>query len=325
MKRIMKTLIVIMLTIALIGSMGSSAQAKTIKVSGNTVEISTKYNGRSKSYATYATRDAADENPIVFYADKSDFPIRVTICATDYSRSEYEFKSYGIKYVKDVYVPFLGYNTYTYATIDIKPYPQPESKPQKKEDAKAEKVSTQDEIINEKVNQLLDELNLDFIYPEVTPYADHLRAFLDSKWDGDVIRADLNDPDSIYCGYMASCRVYNRNFIWNGINLLTGEHFVKEVNVDYIGYAEVVCPPLPNQQYSFAVSRINKTFEQWCFLDQVDSWTLPKDAGAIDQICLIGENSGDPEECQAIILTLDTEEQSHMYSLYPGGIIEKTY
>ena len=315
MKRIMKTLITTMLIIILTSSMGVPAQAKTYRISGRTVKISA--GGYSETFSVYSTKAEADANPIIFYADKYSFPVDVVISSCDGFKTEYRFDSYGIKNVKDQYSALFSSTYWVYATIDIQPYPQPNSSSKT-----TAETPTEDELIDEKVKQLFDELDLGFCYIEATPYYKELKAFLAGEWDGTKIPVDVDNP---YAGYAASREIRYRTYTWCGINLYTGKSEVKNINVDYIGYLETVPSGNTSQEFSFAVSRVNKTFEQWHLLDKVDTWTLPKDAGAIDQIYLIGENSGDPEECQAIIFTLDIEEQSHMYSLYPGGIIEKTY
>lgn len=184
-------------------------------------------------------------------------------------------------------------------------------------------VPTEDEIIDEKLKTLLKEIdNFDyFCYVENTPYSKELRAFLTGDWDGSVIQ-DKSAEDA-YAGYLAWRQVCRRNYQWHGTNHYSGETVKREVNVDYNGYLEIIRPNTDRQDFSFAVSRANKIFEQWRFLEKLDSWTLPDDAGVIDSIYLIGTNQADPEECQALVNTLDTEGQQHMYSLLPGGVVSK--
>lgn len=314
MKRITQQIFtVILLTAVLISSIPISAEAK-IKYTANTVTISTFY-GWSRTYPAYPTKAEADANPIVIEINESDFPVNVVICAGEGmgGNSKYRFKSYGIQ---NVYAAAIMSGVY--ATIDIEPYVYEPKQPSPEEIAAA----AQEKATNDKLDQLLKELDLSFHSDKATPYSKELKAYLTGEWDGSVRQDTVDEP---YAGYITHRQVQNRQYIWDGTDLYTGENTIKKVSIDYLGYLEIVPGPAHDQQFSFAVSRTNQVFEQWCLLDKIDSWELPAEAAAetITNICIVGKNSGDSNECQALVITLDVDEISHTYSLLPGGIVTK--
>lgn len=297
------------------------------KVTPKTVEIATKNYEYSRSYQTYDTKDKASANPIVFYADESEFPIKVAISAIEGTVEKYVFDSYGIKNVSDYCCVLFDQLYCAYAAIDIEPYPpatpdcaKKTSNPDKITEAnRTDKTGETDEVIDKKLDQLLEKLDLGFYDDKVTPYGKELRAFLVGEWDGNQIKAD---PEDNYAYHIASREVYSRTYKWKGTNLITGKTQTKKVNVDYIGDLEVIPGPAMSQKFSFAVDRANKTLEQWSLLEKVDSWTLPEEAGNIEQVYLIGKNNGDPDECQAFVCTFDANRQFRAYMLYPGGVVK---
>ena len=316
MKRAVKQIfIVTFLITVMITSMPMSAQAGTNKYTAYTVTVSTN-NGWSRTYPAYRTEAEANANPITIEIAKYDFPVDVVISATENTKETYQFKSYGIQNVKHIVYGVFGYRSYAYAAIDIEPYVYVPKQLSEKEI----KAAAQEKIANDKLDQLLSELDLGFYNDKATPYGKELKAFLYGEWDGSE-REDL--ADNPYAGYITSRRIQNRKYTWIGTKLYTGKTVTKAVNVDYIGYLEVIPGPTYAQQFSFAVSRTNKTFEQWCCLDKVDSWKLPEAAETITGIYIVGKNSGDPDECQAIISTLDAENVLHNYSLLPGSKVKK--
>lgn len=317
MKRIVKQIfIVTLLIIALITSMPMSAQAGASQYTAYTVTISTD-SGWSRTYPAYHTKAEADANPITIEITKYDFPVDVVISATEDTKKTYQFKSYGIQNVEHISIPVFSISGYyAYATIDIEPYVYVPEQPSEKEI----EAAAQEKIANDKLDQLLNELDLSFYDDKTTPYGKELKAFFAGEWDGSKREDTADNP---YAGYIASRHIQNRKYTWIGTKLYTDKTVTKAVNVDYIGYLEVIPGPTYAQQFSFAVSRTNKTFEQWCCLDKVDSWKLPEAAETITGIHIVGKNSGDPDECQAIISTLDAENVLHNYSLLPGGKVKK--
>lgn len=319
MKRIARKIFIIIAlftTTMAFGSASVSAHTRDVDYTASTVTITTQ-NDCPRTYHAYPTEEEADANPITIKVNnKHDLPIDVVICPREGVSKKYHFDSYGTQKVYDVSIALFGDVRYAYATVNIEPHTDVSENSSSKED----EITVQEKDVDDKLNQLLDELDLGFYDDKTTPYGEELKAFLVGEWDGEMREDTVDDQ---YAGYITSREVRNRKYIWNGTNICTGEDATKEVNLDYLGSLEVIPGPTKDQQFSFAVDRDNKTFEQWCLLDRIDSWKLPRKAGTVTDIYIIGQNSGEPHECQALVFTLGKNDASHIYSLLPSGIVKK--
>lgn len=306
----MKNLVSIFLVITILACTINVPVRAAQKITGQTVEISTR--NYSRSYSTFNTKTESNTNPITFYVNNSEFPVKVTISSDDKSSSKYTFDSYGVKYVHDHCIYFPGSAYQAYATINIEPHPSTNATAVKKE-------LSQDLVIDTKLDRLLKELDFGFYDDKTTPYGKELRAFLTEEWDGSWIPADIEDD---YAGYIADREVSLRTYRWSSTNLYTGETYTKEVNVDYVGSLEIVPNTSANQDYSLVVDRNRKIVDQWSLLDKIYEWSLSNCAGAIDKIYIVGKDNDDSNECQAIVYINDTDKKARVYTLYPGGIVE---
>lgn len=309
-----KKLVAMFLAIVMIMSvMVVPASAATVNAYVNGTAVVTVNGKRGVSYVSYDTRSYADGHIITIYADDQNFPVTVKMRYNDSITSNtYTLNSYGTHRLRGVLSGSIRVWR-TYLTIEIKPYPVSSTT----SSSARTKQPTEEEILNEKLDQLLNELELPFVRPEYTPYGKELKAFLTGEWDGSW-RCDENRDN--YAGYIASRRVFNRTYRWLGTSLYTGKTFEREVNVDYIGYLEVIPGVSSSQDFSLAASRSKGLIEEWSLLEKRNSWQLKLTGETIDKILPLGDNGN---ECRAMVFTTDANGQQQMYSLLSGNKVEK--
>lgn len=289
-----------------------------------------------KIHSGYDNRDDANENVVTLRVAESDFPVKVSVHGERRENStEYTLKGYDTFYIALddnwngrclvdglLFVSIIGWpailrdGPHVYATIKIAP-PEPETADQA--------ASSNKKIIDKKLKMLLDEVdNLGFYDAADTPYGKELRAFLAGEWDGSYRE---EDEDNAWISYRRVAReVRSRTYRYRETNYLTGEVTKKTVNVDYLGYKEVVPGNTPSQKYSLAVSYINGEIEKWSLLDKQDSWVLKDVASGkehIDLIIPLASVSSAATDSQVHVNTLDADGNQHMYALMPGGIVDK--
>lgn len=330
----MKKLIHVVVIAALMLSLMSCGTAETI--SNNTIQISNSDDTKSVSYETYESLTLAKSAPITYYADESDFPIKVIIFADKGEPDEYEFSSYGIQKPYDAYSG-LGGSGETWAYLIIKPYPETEESPETEKatslDADLETKADSEEPINAddptepaKVDAadsdypegLLEEPTSTSLHDPETIHGQELQRFLDGEWDG-AMRTDTVDFEGTTYKIDRDCNM--RTYFWHRYNPITGEESCVILSIDYDGPLETVGGALPQEDYSLVIDYENNIITQWRLLEKQDSWRLTlADGEIIDYVIAYAD-----EDTCGIVRTIDADEQGHVYKLKTDGLIQKDF
>lgn len=337
-----KKLVAMFLTLVMIMSVMVMPASAATTSTGSYVQVTVKARNYSSAFTAYDTERDADDHPITIQIKDNEFPVTAKIVGKNGNCDTFTFNTYGTKKVKvddqNATAHILAFlftfglstpsvlldGTARYATIKIvkptasKPNPPASANSTPAPTGNTGTTSTPKALTtDEKLEKLLDELELPFIRPKYTPYGKELRAFLTGEWDGRWRDDTVSDN---YAGYIASRKVYNRSYYWNATNLYNGKNESKSVNVDYIGYKEIVPAPASTQDFSFAVSYRDKEIEEWSFLEMRNSWKLNIPGESIDKIYPTG--TGDSSS-RGLVYTEDADGNQHMYSLEAGGKVAK--
>lgn len=292
-------------------------------------------------YQAYDNRDDANNNVVTLHVAKSEFPVKLSVYGEHQENSaEYtleEYKTYYIvlddndytgRFFVDglLFISFIGWpaifrdGPHVYATVKIAP-PDPKTADQ----ATSADANTNKKIIDKKLKMLLDEVdNLGFYDAADTPYGKELRAFLTGEWDGSY--REENENNAWLPTHRVAREVRSRTYRFRDTDCLTYKVTEKTINVDYIGYKEVVPGTIPSQKYSLAVSYVNGEIEKWSLLNKQDSWVLQDVASGreyIDLILPLASVGSAATDSQAHVNTLDADGNQHMYALMPGGVVDK--
>lgn len=340
-KRMIALMMVLVMAIGLV----VPASAATSTSTGSYVQVTIDAKKYSSAFTAYDTEDEADKHPITIAVNANEFPVSAKLIGKNGAVSKtYEFDSYGVQKLTVSDIEPAGHvfaflftfglslpsvmldDTARYATIKIeKPTANVPASPTNENNKGAASTSKpvtkedRNKAIDEKLDKLLDELDFGFIDDTRTPYGKELRAFLTGEWDGSRKGYNASGEED-YAGYAADRRIFQRTYYWDACDLYTGKSYHKSVNVDYIGYKEVIPAPASTQDFSFAVSYANGEIEEWSLLEQRNAWKLDLSGEHIDKICLIGTTDS---ESRGIVHTLDTDGQQHMYFLDAGNKVLK--
>ncbi len=348
-----KKLVAMFLAIVMIASVVVMPASAATTSTGSYVQVTIKARSYSSAFTAYDTEKEADKHPITLQLKENEFPVVAKIVGKNGNSDTFTFNTYGTKKVKvsdqnagaHIFAFLFTFglstpsvlldDTARYATINIvkptatppasssnnststTPAPAGNKSTSNTSTSTDNKSATETLTIDETLDKLLDELELPFVRPEYTPYGKELKAFLTGEWDGTWRRDEAGND---YAGYIASRKVFNRTYSWSGTSLYTGKTIEKKVNVDYIGYKQIIPAPTSTQDFSFAVSYVNGEIEEWSLLEQRNAWKLNLSGEHVDKIYPIGTKGS---ESRGLVYTLDANGQQHMYSLLSGGRVQK--
>ncbi len=287
-------------------------------VANGAIEITRHTDRVGKSFECYSSREAADRHPITLYASGAgDFPLQAKMTPYGgYETMKFKIESYGTH--RKVWINFWG-SEISYVTIIVKKTEPVNVLQLPKTSEQSE--STAEEILDQKWQTLLDQIQFPFIDRKYSPYVKEVRAYLTGEWDG----SDRVDDGVGWGGYSAARYVMGRTYYWIASNCINGKGYTLSTNVDYVGYKEVIPGMLPAQKYSLAASYLDGVIEKWSLLEKQDEWKIDAVAEGrerIDYIIPLATESSKPDDAQAVVQTVDADGQSHHYSLLPDGKVQ---